>query len=82
MGRGEGDLGVRDDTGREKCVGGIAEAALHPADNQRDLPHCRLDMAGIAPMPHKAAVAEASAMAWVRAGTQTLVGVGPCSFSA
>ncbi|MDE6971988.1 MAG: hypothetical protein K2P38_02610 [Lachnospiraceae bacterium] len=32
-------------------MGGIVEAALHPADSQRDLPHCRLNMAGIAPCP-------------------------------
>jgi hypothetical protein len=51
----EGNLGVGDDGGREKGMGGIAEAALYPADGQWDLPQRGLHIAGIASMPHKAA---------------------------
>ena len=68
IGRGNGcvvhkrDLGVRDNAGKEKCVGGITETALYPADGQRDPAQGCLYKTGIAPMPHKAATAAAGAL--------------------
>ena len=57
----EGNLGVGDDGGREKGMGGLTEAALYPAEGQGDLPQRGLHIAGIASMPHKAAAVAAGA---------------------
>ena len=57
----QGDLGVRDDAGKQKGVCGIAEAALHPADFEGDLPQSCLDRTGITSVSYQTAGTAAGA---------------------
>jgi len=58
----EEDLGVGDDAGGKEGMGGIAEAALHPAYDKGDLSKCCFDGTGILSVSHKAAGAAAGAL--------------------
>lgn len=55
------NLGIRDDSGRKEGVGCMAEATLHPAYSEGNLPHGCLYITAIAPMPNKAATVAAGA---------------------
>ena len=57
----QGDLGIRDNAGKMECMCGMAEVALHPADDEGDLPQGCLDGTGIASMSDKAGGAAAGA---------------------
>ena len=59
---GKGDLGIGDDAGGEEGMGGIAEAALHPAYGKGDLSQSCLHGTGIAAMAHKASAVPTGAL--------------------
>ena len=58
---GQGNLGVRDDRGKEEGMGSIAESTPYPADGKGDFPQGRLHAAGMVSVADKAAAVAAGA---------------------